>query len=673
MLVFDHLKRQDPALRLLSLVVLSGLLVLLGGLWWVQVVRGRDYQNQLETQSFRTVRVPAPRGLILDRHGAPLAENRPLYNISLFLEELRPAFNEEFARRAAAARAELRAARAAREAELGRTLTKTEGRAYALSRARRGEIRGEARLTVARRLADSLSGKLGTAVNVDSNRFERHFQRSPYQPFPLLRDVPVSLIARFEEQSGGNPGVDVELQTVRVYPRGTTAGHVLGYLRRDDASDAGEEAHFSYRLPDFRGVVGLEGGLDAHLRGRAGVNAILVNHLGFRQRESVWKPVVPGGNAVLAIDLRAQQAAERALIQRSPFGPHTRGAVVVMDTRNGDILAMVSMPFVNPNYWVRGFTAEEWTRINDPELQSQVNRAAGGIYQPGSVFKIVTGLVALENGVNPEAIFTVEAHPTLAGSGAYFLGRRVIRDAVGPGPYNFRRAFAKSSNAYFIHHGLQAGIEEILAMGRRFHFGERAGLPTMQDARGVFPTGQRVRSGWHPGDTANLSIGQAQVVVTPLQMAVMTAAIANGGTVFWPRLVQRIEPADPLTGGAALHFEPGRVRSRLGVTAATLRVMRDAMLANTEDAEGSGRAAGGIPGFRVGGKTGTAQVGDERNRVVGRVAWFVSYGPWENPRYAVVVMIEGGVSGGGACAPVARDIFEALQRIERESQPLAAN
>jgi penicillin-binding protein 2 len=672
MLVFDQLEREDPALRLVALVVLAGLAVLLGGLWWVQVARGRDYQTRLDTQAFRTVRVPAPRGQILDRHGVPLAENRPRYNISLYLEEMRRAFDAEYTVLAAAARAELRAARAAREAELGRKLTREESRPFLFSLARRNELRQTARFNVAQRLADSLAEKLGVPVSVDAHRFQQHYVRNPYQPFPLLTDVPLPLVARFEEQFSGMPGVDVELQSLRVYPHGTTAGHLLGYLRRDNSSAVGEEAFFSYRLPDFRGVVGLEGGLDEHLRGRAGAKSILVNNLGYRQRETVWQPAIPGANAVLTLDLRLQQAAERALRQRSPFGPHTRGAVVVLDTRNGDVLALVSSPAINPNHWVTGFTPEEWARINDNEQQPQVNRATYGIYQPGSIFKTVIGLVALESGVDPEAFYTVEPHPTISGKGAYFLGRRVIKDEVSPGQYNFRRAFAKSSNAYFIHYGLQAGIEEIVAMGKRFHFGDRAGLPTLQDSRGIFPTEPRIRAGWHPGDTANLCIGQAQVVVTPMQMAVMTAAIANGGTVFWPRVVQRIEPADPLTGGPVLHFEAGRVRDQLGVRPAVMRVVQEAMLADTEDADGTGRAAGGIPGFRVGGKTGTAQVGNERNQIVDRVTWFVSYGPWENPRYAVVVMIEGGVSGGGTCAPVARDIYEAILQLERQPGPLAA-
>ena len=670
MIAFDQLKREDPALRLVSLAILAGLTVLLGGLWWVQIVRGRDYQSHLETQSLRSVRTPAPRGKILDRNGAALAENRPRYNISLYLEELRKPFDREYATNATAIRARLQKLREAKEQQLGRKLTKEEAKPFILTMDQRSELRSRARFTVVNRVGNELSSRLQTPVTLEPDKFKRHYFTSPYQPFPVVTDVPLSTVARFEEQFSGSAGVDVELQSLRTYPLGTTAAHVLGYLRRDNDSVEGEESYYSYRLPDFRGVVGVEGGLDEELRGRAGAKSILVNNLGYRQSENVWQPAVPGYNVVLSLDLRVQQAAEHALQYRSPFGANTRGAVVVMDTRNGDLLALASSPTFNPNHWVTGFPPGEMARLSHDELKPQINRATYGTYQAGSIFKIISGLVALENGVNPEAYYTVQPHPTLGGKGVYQIGRRNIIDQAAPGQYNFRRAFAKSSNAYFIHYGLQAGIDDIIALGRKFHFGERTGLPTLQDSKGIFPTDQRIRSGWSAGDTANLCIGQAQVAVTPIQMAVMTTAIANGGTVFWPRLVQRIESQDPLSTELPQQFEPGRVRDQLGVSAKSMRVLQNAMLADTEDPDGTGREAA-LPGFRVGGKTGTAQVENSRGEVIDHITWFVSYGPWETPRYAVVVMVEGGSSGGGTCAPIAREIYEAIQKLERQPQSLA--
>jgi penicillin-binding protein 2 len=668
MFIFDQLKREDPALRLVSLFVLAGLGLLLGGLWWVQVVCGSEYQSHLEVQSYRTIRTPAPRGRILDRNGASLAENRPRYNVSLYLEELRKSFDAANAAQTTAARIQLKAQRTAREHQLGRKLTRDEAKAFAMSTAQRGEIRERTRVEVADHVIADMAARLQIPLALDPTRFLRHYATSPYQPFPVLTDLEPTTIARFEEQFGGMPGVELEMQSTRGYPFQTSAAHLLGYLRSDNSSAEGEESFFSYRLRDYRGVVGLEGGFDEELRGRAGAKSVLVNNLGYKQEENVWQAAEPGSDLVLTLDMHLQQAAEQALQRRG--GPNTRGAAVVMDVRNGDILALASSPSFNPNYFIKGFPPGEWDRMNDPELQPQMNRATYGAYQPGSIFKIVVGLAALENGLNPEATYMVSPHPSDPGKGAYALGRRYIKDTAAPGPYTFRRAFAKSSNSYFIHCGLDAGVDRIVALARKLHLGESSGLQTMQDGRGIFPTDRHLQVGWSAGDTANLCIGQAQIAVTPLQMATMTSAIANGGTVFWPRIVQRIEPQDPLSNEPARNIEAGRIRDRLGVSPRSMSVIHDAMLADTEDPDGTGRAAA-LPGFRVGGKTGTAQVSDEHNRVVNHITWFVSYGPWENPRYAVVVMIEGGSSGGGTCAPVAHDIYEAIQKFERPPQSAA--
>jgi penicillin-binding protein 2 len=630
----------------------------------VQVVCSREYQSHLETQQLRSVRSPAPRGRILDRNGAVLAENRPRYNVSLYLEELRRSFDAGNAAGVAAERKRLKESRAARENELGRKLTREEAPAFTLSAAERAGIRSRARVDVAGKAVAEVGARLQVPVEFDAAKFLRHYETSPYQPYPVLADLDGQMIARFSEQSFGLPGVDIEMQSIRGYPYGSTAAHLLGYLRRDNSSAEGEESYFSYRLPDYRGVVGLEGGYDDELRGRAGAKSVLVNNLGYKQGENLWQPAVPGSDLTLTIDLQLQQAAELALQRRGPRGSDTRGAIVVMDVRNGDILALASSPTFDPNCFIKGFPRGEWDRMQDGELQPQINRATYGAYQPGSIFKITVGLAALENGLDPEAIYTVAPHPSEAGKGAYALGRRLIKDTAPPGPYNFRRAFAKSSNSYFIWCGLDAGVDRIAAMARKFHLGEPCGVQTLQDGRGLFPSERRLRSGWSSGDTANLCIGQAQIAVTPLQMAVMTSAIANGGTVFWPRLVQRIDPQDPFSSEPVQRIEAGRVRDRLGVSPRSMAVIHDAMLADTEDADGTGRAAA-LPGFRIGGKTGTAQVGDEKNRVVNHITWFVSYGPWENPRYAVVVMVEGGSSGGGTCAPLAHDIYEAIQRMER--------
>jgi penicillin-binding protein 2 len=672
MLIFDQLKKNDPQLRLVAVVVLVSLGVLLGGLWWVQVVSARDYQANLETQSFRTVRIPAVRGKILDRNGIALAENRPSYNVSLYLEELRRSFETNYAGEAVLARAELKQRQDGLAKKLNRKLTKEERKQFNFTSKQREALRQKARYEVASNVVMQVSQRLRQPLSLNSTNFERHYETRLALPCPVVTNLNAAQIALFEEQSTSPMGVDLEVQSTRWYPFETTAAHVLGHLRRDDDSKEGEEAFFSFRLPDYRGDVGVECGFDKELRGTAGAKSVLVNNAGFRQTENVWSPAEPGSNVVLTIDLRLQQAAERAL--QGVFGPGTRGAAVVMDVRTGDILALVSLPTLDPNWYVRGVTFEEWQRIS--ELHAEKNRATYENYMPGSIFKTVVGMAALEAGLNPEEIIHVEPNPAQPNRGHIRVGNHTFRDLAEPGDFNFRRALKRSSNSYFITVGLRIGPEAIIRMGQRLHLGERAGLPTRQDAKGSFPDLRRLSSGWTDGNTGNMCIGQDPVWVTPLQIAVLTAAIANGGDVLWPRLVDRIESPDSTLGVPPLVFPRGRVRDHLGISARTVKIMRDAMLGDTEDSDGTGTKAC-VPGLRICAKTGTAQVQDEHNVLTGHTTWFASFAPYEQPRYAVVVMVENGVTGGATCAPVAHAIFAALLDLERAApakpQTLAKN
>jgi penicillin-binding protein 2 len=397
-----------------------------------------------------------------------------------------------------------------------------------------------------------------------------------------------------------------------------------------------------------------------------------VNNAGYRQTENVWSPAEPGSNVVLTIDLRLQQAAERAL--QGVFGPDTRGAAVVMDVHTGDILAMASSPTLDPSCYLRGITHQEWQHIID--VHAEKNRATYENYMPGSIFKTVVGMAALEAGLNPEEVIHVEPNPAQPTKGHMRVGNHTFKDTAPPGDFNFRRALKLSSNSYFITVGLRIGPEAIIRMGQRLHLGERVGLPTRQDAPGKFPDLQRVNSSWMRITTGNISIGQDPVWVTPLQIAILTAAIANGGDVLWPRLVDRIESPDATLGVPPQVFPRGRVRDHLGLSARMVKVMHDAMLGDTEDSDGTGRAAC-VPGLRICAKTGTAQVQDVNNTKIGLTTWFTSFAPYEQPHYAVVVMVENGVSGGLTCAPVAKEIYKVIVEQERSvpgrPQALALN
>ncbi len=659
MLIFDQLKKNDPPLRMLALVIFCGLGLLIAGLWWVQIVSARDYQANLVTQSFRTVRIPAVRGKILDRTGTnALAENRPTYNVSLYLEELRKPFEAAYLAETARVRNELKAQADAAEKKLNRTLTKEEKKQFVLSSKEKGLLRQKARYEVASNVVVQVSQRVQQPISLDATNFERHYQTRLALPYPVLTNLNSLQIARFEEQSTTRMGVDLEVQSTRIYPYQTTAAHVLGCLKRDDSSAEGEEAFFSYRLPDYRGIVGVEAGNDQQLRGKAGAKSVVVNNIGYRQTENIWTAAEAGQNVVLTIDLRLQQKTERALAR---YGAMTRGAAVVLDVQTGDILAMASSPTLNPNHFIERFPPGEWQRITD--LRAQWNRATQENYPPGSIFKTVTALACLEAGLDPnETIYN-------PGYFQFRTGGKPVKDLALPGPYDLKKAIVHSCNTYFIEKGLKAGIVNIVRLGQKLRLGERTGLQTRQETAGIFPDLKQVSTDWRDGDTANICIGQGKMAVSPLQVAVMIAAIANNGKVLKPRLVDRIEPLDPASPAAPMVFPKGVVRNELGVKPRNLEILRQAMLADVE--EGGTGAKAAVPGLAICGKTGTAQVMDAHGKTIADITWFASFAPFEKPHYAVVVMIETEVnagSGGSTCAPIAGSIYRALLESERGSQ-----
>jgi penicillin-binding protein 2 len=682
MIIFDQLRRGDPQLRGVTLMVLGGLGVLLAGLWWVQIVSARDYQESLETQSFRTVRIPAVRGKVLDRNGTVLAENRPTYRVSLYFEELRRLFDKAGEQAINQARAKLKQQAAEKERALGRKLSKVERKEFVLQNNQRLQLKQAARYEVASNVVTLVGMRIHQSLWLNPTNFEKHYQTRLALPFPLVANLDSTNIARFEEQSTTPLGVDLEIQSTRIYPLETTAGHLLGMLKHDDSSVEGEEAFFSYRLPDFRGALGIEFGFDRELRGVAGAKSVQVNNLGYRASENVWSSAEPGSNVVLTIDAYIQQAAERALREAPvPYIGPVKGAAVVMDVHTGDVLALASSPTVNPNFAVQGYPPGELERRNDPRLRPEFNRATQGNYYPGSVFKTVVGLAALEAGLDPRTRFYFAENPKDQGRAYIIVRGRPVKDTAPPGDYDFRRGIIRSCNGYFITNGIRVGPERIVRLAQRAHLGERLGLNLNQETGGALPSLKRITSGWVDGNTANLCIGQETVMVTPLQIAVLISAIANGGTVLRPRLVDRIEPPDGTFAQEPIVFPKAQVRDQLGVSQRSLGILNDAMVAETEDAEGTGKPAreavrADYPDLRICGKTGTAQIKNVEGQKTGQTTWFASFAPYGNPRWAVVVMVEDGKSGGEACSPVAGKIYHAIMDRERMGigvKPTVAN
>jgi penicillin-binding protein 2 len=639
MFVFDQLKRDDHQLRLLAGIMFIGCVLLCVGLWYIQIVSARHYQENLHAQAQRTVRVPAVRGKILDRNGRPIVQNQPVFNLDLYLADLSPYFRSNYSR-------------------IKKILKPLPEQRPWLQRA--------ARYQAITNITERVSRWLDQPIEISETNFNKHFSTERALPLPIMRDLSIEQVARFAEKPQSIPGLDLRVEAMRIYPHGSTAAHIVGYMTRDDRSVENEDAYFHYRLPDWKGKSGLERMYDKQLRGLAGTKSITVNYLSYRVDEAFLRDPDPGGNVMLTIDLRIQSIAEHAL-RSTDFGDAVKGAVVVMDPRNGDVLAMASAPTFNPQIFTGRISRHSWTNYyNNPDLRPLVNRCTQHQYHPGSIFKIVTALAALETGqLDPAA--------EIVNTGSYrpHPNARPVADTAPAGRYNLRRGFIRSSNVYFIEHGVRPGVKEkMIQLGQRLHLGEETSVwkdqetgGNPQEIPGKFPKPADLISGWRSGDTVNLSIGQGPVSVTPLQMAVMTSAVANGGKVLWPRLVMKVLSNDPESGVEPQWIPPARIRDHLGVSPANIQILHDIMRADVDDRkDGSGWLAHNS-NISIGGKTGTAEI-EKGGKKVGKTTWFTSFAPVEAPRYAVVVMVESGASGGKTCAPVAGRIYQKLLELE---------
>jgi penicillin-binding protein 2 len=644
-------------------------------------VRSRQYVEDLRTQSYRTVRVPAPRGKILDRNGIALAENRPTYNISLYLEDRswREAVQKEYKRVEAEARKTALAPRKPKVFEkflalFGYKPSLTQARRLTL--AERTEIGKNVRYIATSNIVWQLGDVLGQQYILDRKKFEQHYERRRALPLPVAPSLTADQIARFQELGTRLPGVDMEVQPTRVYPYTNLAAHVLGYLTRTEESVEDELSFYNYRLPDYRGLSGIEASMDDELRGRAGAKSVLVNNLGYRQSETILSPVEPGKNVTLTIDAEIQRVAERELANAGGAERPTRGAAVVLDVQTGEVIALASAPAFDPNDWIPYLPHAVWDTYTNKDIAPLNNKAVFGNYAPGSTFKIMVALAGLEAGtLDTNEVFDIRS-PHIVRGHAF----KDVAGAASPGEYNFRRAFIKSSNGYFIEQGIRVTPERIVDLAQQFHFGQKTGLP-LQESPGLLPTRQWLRAnrrGWSDIATGNLSIGQGDLDVTPLQLTVAMAAVANGGKVLAPQLVASVRAPDEFAVPGQNQIQP-MIRDQVRVSASTMTTIREAMLADVEDQEGTAHKAfypGGrqqLKHFRVGGKTGTAQV--ERNgRWHHYTVWFSSWAMTDHPRYAVVVMVDHGASGGGTCAPVALEIYRALEyREQRLSTPRKEN
>ncbi len=509
---------------------------------------------------------------------------------------------------------------------------------------------------------DALLQRLSELLEIELPVLEKRWdegKRFPiYRPVPLATDVSWELMERVQEHGVELPGVLTEVRPVRDYLEKGSAAHLVGYL--GEITD--EELHSSefdgYQAGDFIGKVALERSFEPYLKGEKGERLVEVDVKGNLLRQLQMKDASPGNKLYLTLDRELQRAADKA------FGDQS-GAAVVLDVKTGDILAMVSRPTFDPALFARGIASEEWTALLKDSRHPLQNKVIAGQYAPASTFKMLVALAAMREGI-------AGGNRVIDCQGDFVLGESRFRcwKKDGHGRTDLKKALRESCDVWFYQVGLELGIDKLAAAAKEFGFGAPVGYPLPGERSGVMPSREwkweRFHKPWYGGETVITSIGQGFVLCTPIQLAVMTAALANGGKVLKPQLVGRIEDWQ---GNRLLESEPEVVR-QVNYPAAAWKEVGRGLVAVVNEPHGTGRVAH-IDQVVVAGKTGTAQVVrrksdeeeelDQDGDVPYRLrphALFVAYAPADAPEIAVAVVVEHGQHGGSAAGPVAKEIIE---------------
>jgi penicillin-binding protein 2 len=571
--------------------------------WQLQIVRSTTYEELARANHVRPIPESAPRGLIVDRYGRIIAENRPSFNLTL--EEERP---------------------------------------------------------------DTLAA-LKALVPLDNAEFDvaKYLREARLDAAILKEDIPLEEVARVEARQLELPGAHIQFVPRRYYPAGTTAAHIVGYVGRMTEEQLEKKEFGGAERNDYVGQSGVERIYNEYLMGRNGVQRVVVNSLGRRERVFDQVPPVWGESVQLSIDLDLQQVAEAA------FQGHA-GSVVALDPRNGEVLVLGSFPAYDPNFFSGRFEQQKWLDLVNDEEHPLSNRAIQGRYAPGSTFKLVVAAAALE-----QEIATPDTEMYCQGSVRMYGNVFHCAKASGHGRINMVDAIAQSCNSYFFQLGAKLQIETIARYGRLFGLGAPTGVDLPHEVSGLIPDPEWKKSArnepWYAGETISVAVGQGSVLVTTMQMARLAATVGTSGDVQRPRLYLRKLPvgAVPEPYPSSSREEPIR---HVSLRESTWRALQEGMFRAVNEHGTAGRAR--LDTVSVAGKTGTAQVASKQ-RISASVdehrpehlrnhAWFVGFAPRVNPEIAIAVLVEHAGGGGAAAAPIAQKIFHAYFDGQREER-----
>jgi penicillin-binding protein 2 len=480
-----------------------------------------------------------------------------------------------------------------------------------------------------------------------------------FEPIRVKTDVGPDLVTKIEERRAELPGVVIEIQPIRNYVNNDLGAHVFGYVSEINEQELERRKEDGYRAGDIIGKFGLEKVYDQDIRGKDGGGQVEVDVTGRPVQVLGKKEPLPGHNLVLTIDYRIQKAAEQAIDEellylqtKTEYTNAKAAAAVVMNPKTGEILAMVSRPAFNPNLFNGGISVKDWNLINNNPFHPMDNKVISGEYPPGSTFKIVTGAAALELGkVTPEE--------KILDTGTHWIIPKGNAMGEALGWINFREALSKSDNVYFYEMGNRLGIDNLEKYARMFGLGAYTGINLPGESNGLVANRRYKEKvygeDWYLSETFDASIGQGFQLATPLQMVSVMSQVANGGHRYKPYLVGKVLAP---TGEVLKTYQPEEV-GQVKVTGQTLALIRDSLREATLPGGTAAYIFGDFP-VAIAGKTGTAENshGDDHGL-------FVAYGPFEDPRVAVAVIIEQGGFGASSAVPVAKKIFEAAFNVNQ--------
>ena len=546
--------------------------------------------------------VPAPRGQISDRTGLPLAQNKISYNLGISFPT---------------------------------PLDFTDAKAVAFTREKMA-------------LATKLTGR---AIKISDDGILRHYHNRGILPLEVAQNLNKT---EYEAvQNRAKDGLVVRPIYVRSYPNGKLAGQIIGYTGKTGRNLDGIIDNHETLWPETEGREGIEQTFNELLTGKHGEYKLTFDKDGRKTSEKLVKPAVPGNNIITTLDLQLQQLAEKALEAKAK-----RGAIVIVDPNNGDILAIASWPTFDPNLFVPSISAEKFKQLQDDPDLPLLARAFRSAYPPGSTFKVAVGIAALETG----AVHSNDLYQCVP---AIQIGNITFHNwkKGDQGALDFVQALTQSCDTWFYQVGIKTGAQPIIDWALRLGFGAKCGIPLRAEAEGRVPTDEYMKATHGRkllnGDIANLSIGQGDMLVTPLQMAQAMAIIANGGRFYQTRLVRQVQTVDQQIVTA---YELREKRS-IDVSAETMQEVREGMIDAVNGANGTGHSAE-LESAVVAGKTGTAQWGPKNKERT--AAWFAGFLPAQQPKYAFAAVYEGEVGskvhGGTTAAPMIADIFQEIYK-----------